>query len=127
MKTGITKNIRAVSFGIVAAMVLSLGLSALGAALFSHGMLPIASIHMVAWFITALASGGGAMVCAGMSGEKRLPLSLAAGLIYLLVIFVFRGLLFGEVAAHPWPIPLCVLLGCTCGALASSKKKRRKY
>ena len=127
MKTSVANNLWAVLFGIVTTLVISLGLSALMAALIGGGMFPIASAGIAAWVVTGIASLIGALVCAGKAGEKRLPLCLAAGVVYLLLVFVLRGLLFGGVAQRPWIIPLCVLLGSISGALASSKKKRRKY
>lgn len=127
MKTSAANNLWAVLFGVVTILVISLGLSALAAALIGGGILPISASGAAAWGITVIASLLGALICAGKAGEKRLPLCLASGVIYLLLAFILRGLMFGEVAGRPWIVPVCVLLGSLLGALASSKKKRRKY
>lgn len=127
MKTSMTNNLWGVLFGVITTLVLALVLCALGAALLGSGALPISAAGIYAWVVTVLASFFGALICAKKAGEKRLPLCLLSGGIYLLLVFVLRGLIFGDVAPRPWIVPLCVLGGSVLGAVLSSKQKRRKY
>ncbi len=127
MKTSMTNNLWAVLFGVIVTLAVSLGLCALGAALLGSGVLPISAAGIFSYAVTVLASFLGALVCAKKAGEKRLPLCLAAGGVYLLLVFVLRGLIFGGVASRPWIVPLCVVGGSILGAVLSSKQKRRKY
>lgn len=127
MKTSMTNNLWAVLFGVIATLAVSLGLCALGAALLGSGAMPISAAGVFSYVVTVLASFLGALLCAKKAGEKRLPLCLTSGAVYLLLVFVLRGLIFGGVAQRPWIVPICVLGGCVLGALLSSKQKRRKY
>ena len=126
MKTSMNK-LWAILFGMIATILASLLLCAIGAALLGSGALPISAAGIFAYAVTALAALFGALICAKKAGENRLPLCLASGGIYLLLVFVLRGLIFGDVAQRPWIVPLCVLAGSFLGAVLSSKQKRRKY
>lgn len=127
MKTSMTNNLRAILFGVATTILVSLALCAIGAAMLGSGVLPISAAGIFSYVVTALASFLGALICAKKAGEKRLPLCVAAGVIYLLLVFVLRGLIFGGVAERPWIVPICVLGGCVLGAVLSSKQKRRKF
>ena len=127
MKTGFKNRVWAVIFGAAAMLVLSLVLSAVAAALLSAEILPVGAEKVVCWVITALSAFLGALLCARRAGEKRLPLCVAAGVVYLLLAFVLRGLIFKEVGPQPWVVPVLVLVGSALGALASSGKKKRRY
>lgn len=127
MKTSMTNNLWAILFGVIATLVISLGLCAVGATLLGSGILPISAAGIFSYAVTVLASLLGALVCAKKAGEKRLPLCLTAGIIYLLLVFVLRGLVFKDVGTRPWIVPICVLGGSILGAVLSSKQKRRKY
>ena len=126
MKTGMN-NLWAVLFGVGTILVLSLVMSSAVAALVGGGTVPLSAAGVLSWIITAVCAVAGALVCAGKAGEKRLPLCLGTGLVYLLLVFVLRGLIYGEVAETPWIIPICVLVGCVTGALLSSGRKKRRY
>lgn len=127
MKTSITNNLWAILFGVVSTLLASLVLCAIGAAMLGSGVLPISAAGIFSYVVTVIASLLGALICAKKAGEKRLPLCLAAGAVYLLLVFVLRGLIFGGVAERPWIVPICALGGCVLGAVLSSKQKRRKY
>ena len=127
MKTGFKNRIWVVVFGAATMLVLSLVLSAVAAALLAAEILPVGAEEVVCWVITALSAFLGAMLCARRAGEKRLPLCMASGVVYLLLVFVLRGLFFKEVGPQPWVVPLLTVAGCVLGALASSGKKKRRY
>ncbi len=127
MKTGIKNRIWAVVFGVLAMLILTLALSGIAAALLSAEILPVGAEPGACWVIAALSAFLGAVVCARRAGEKRLPLCLAAGVVYLLAAFVLRGLIFKEVGPQPWVVPVLTLAGSILGALASSGKKKRRY
>lgn len=127
MKTGFKNRIWAVAFGVLAMLILSLVLSAIAAALISAEILPVGAENGVCWGIAGLVSFLGALVCARRAGEKRLPLCMASGVVYLLLAFVLRGLFFKEVGPQPWVVPVLTVAGCVLGALASSGKKKRRY
>lgn len=127
MKNGFKNRIWAVVFGVAAMMVLSLLLSAVAAALISAELLPVGAEKVICWVITALSAFLGALICARRAGEKRLPLCVASGVVYLLLAFVLRGLIYKEVGPKPWAIPVLALAGSALGALAASGKKKRRY
>lgn len=127
MKTGFKNRIWAVVFGVAAMLVLSLVLSGIAAALISAEILPVGMEKGVCWIIAAVSAFLGALFCARRAGEKRLPLCLISGVVYLLLVFVLRGLIFKEVGPQPWVIPILILAGSILGALAASGKKKRRF
>ncbi len=126
MKTT-ANTLRGVILGVLSPLLLTLVLAAVAAACVGGGMLPAGAIPAIAYAITVLASLLGAMICGKQAGKSRLPICLGSCCIYLLLIFVLRGLIYHSVSSQPWIIPVCALAGCVLGALLSSRKKRRRY
>lgn len=97
MKTSAANNLWAVLFGVVTILVISLGLSALAAALIGGGILPISASGAAAWGITVIASLLGALICAGKAGEKTSSTvsgvwcRLSAPCVYFAGADVWRG------------------------------------
>ena len=127
MKTGIQNRIRAVLQGVLTMLVISLLLSAVAAALIAAEILPVSAERIVCWIIGTLAAFLGAVVCAGRAGELRLPLCLTSAVVYLLLAFILRGLLFQDVGPQPWMMPILTVVGSVLGALMTSGKKKRRY
>ena len=75
--------------------------------------------------ITAAAAFAGAMTAAAAVGQRRLPVSLAVGAVYLLLMLMGRGLWFGG----QWsalPAIAVAAAALTAGLLSSRQKKRRR-
>ena len=123
---GSKNNLTAVGLGVATTLILSLGLAAIAAALVGKGVLPVHAMPVTGWVVTALAMLAGALLCGGRADCARLPLCVAAGVIYLLLIFLLRGLILRSVGENLWAIPLCVLTPSVVGAMLTSRKKRRR-
>ena len=127
MKTGNGKSdfLWAVLGGAVVMFVLSVTLTALSAVLIRGGMLPSggtpATVCVIA-FISALIGG---ICCAAYAKKAKLPLCLASVAVFLLCIFVLRGLIFRTVGDRPWLIPVWAVIGAVLGALIANIKIRR--
>ena len=115
-------TIGALIWGVLTALVTALALSAIAAALVGAGMLPAGGLKYVSWGITLLTGLAGGFMTAKQAGKLRLPLALATVGLYLLIVFVLRGLLYKNVCAEPWWIPIWTALGGIAGALAASGK-----
>ena len=75
--------------------------------------------------IAAAAAFAGAMTAAAAVGQRRLPVSLAVGAVYQLLMLMGRGLWFrGQWSALPAIAVAAAAL--TAGLLSSRPKKRRR-
>ena len=94
-------------------------------ALLSSGKLPEQSVPLLSMLIAAAAAFAGAMTAAAAAGQRRLPVSLAVGAVYLLLMLMGRGLWFrGQWSALPAIAVAAAAL--TAGLLSSRPKKRRR-
>lgn len=117
-------GLKAVLMGTGATLGLSMALTALTAALLGGGILP-ENLIVPACVITALAALAGGMTAAGNAGSLKLPMALASGAVYLLIVFVLRGLLYGSVGERPWLMPLMAMVGALAGGLLSAGRKKK--
>ena len=124
--TGVPEKLWAMGAGLAVTMLLSLALAALSAALMEAGTIQPQHMSILVCSITVLASLLGALVCGKKAEGTRLPLCLAACAVYLLLIFVLRGLIFGTTGSSLWMIPVCAFVGSVVGAMLSSRTKRRR-
>ncbi len=122
MKNG---TIGALLRGILTALAVSLILSGAASALVGAGLLP-GGLRYISWGVALLSGLSGGFMTAKQAGKFRLPLALAAVGLYLLVVFVLRGLLFKSVGLEPWRIPAWTAGGGVIGALAASGKTKKK-
>jgi FtsH-binding integral membrane protein len=123
-----TIQIRALLWGVVGMLLMSLGVGALIAALVESGMFRGGVLPAASWGITLVSGLFGGLITAKAAGKLRLPLALAAVLCYLLLIFILRGLIFRTVGETPWIIPIWAAAGGVIGALLASSgggKRRR--
>lgn len=119
-------TVGAILWGVLSALAVSLMLSGLAAALAGTGTLPIGAMQYAAWLVSLLAGLAGGFMTAKQAGKQRLPLALAAAGIYLLLIFVLRGILFRSVSSQPWWIPIWIVVGAIIGALWASKNGKKR-
>ena len=119
------KMLRSVVPGVIAMLALSLLLSAASAYLAGRGILPVSAMRGAACTITVIAALCGAILCGLRAGSARLPLCLVTGAVYLLLVFVIRGLIFRTTGDDLWIIPVCVLAASIAGAVITSAKKHR--
>ena len=112
--------------GALGAMLVGVILSMLLATLVHSGMMPVGGMTYGAWGITLLAGIAAGVLAAGISGQMRLPMALAAGGIYLLLALVLRGMIFGSMGDRPWVTAVILCLGALCGAVTQSGGKTRR-
>lgn len=124
--SGATGNLRAVLTGVAVILVISLALAAVSAALIGGGLIPSGAMSVLAYGGAVAASLLGAISCGRQATSARLPLCLISCGIYLLLVFVLRGLIFRTVGTSLWIVPVCVLGGAVVGAMLSSRAKRRR-
>lgn len=128
MKSSITAtsgSIWAIVISVTATMLISLVFAAVFAALVENGVIPAQSLSAIVYGISAVSALVGGILCGKKASKARLPLCVASCGIYLLIIFVLRGLVFKTVTSTPWIIPICAFIGAIIGAMLSSKSKRR--
>ncbi len=119
------RMLRSVGVGGLLAAAITFLLTMLLGALLSSGKLPEQSIPPLAMVIAAAAAFAGAMTAAAAVGQRRLPVSLAVGAVYLLLMLMGRGLWFrGQWSALPAVAVAAAVL--TAGLLSSRPKKRRR-
>lgn len=124
MKLG--TNMKGILAGILAALAVSAVLSAIFAALVSSGALPLSAMWILAVVISLFAGFLCGFVSASKFKKQKLPFAILTAGIYLLLIFVLRGLCFRDISDKPWLVLIAVVVGAVVGAvLASGKKKRR--
>jgi len=123
----INSNLRAFLLGIITIVLISLLLTMFAAWMIHVEILPISMLRGISCIISLVAAFTGGITCAKKAAAKRMPLCLGCGLVYLLMIFILRGVVFGNTGAQLWQIPIFTILGCLLGAVIGSGKKRRKY
>ena len=119
----IHRFVRPLAVGVLATLLFSLLLTAIAASLAGRGILPISVVPILV--ITSVSALLGGILCGTTAETARLPLCLAAGAAYLLLVFLLRGLFFHTVGPDPWRIPLCVIPSAAVGAILTNGKKRR--
>lgn len=117
-------GMKAVLMGAAVTLGLSMGLTALDAALLGAGVLP-ENMIVPACVITAASALVGGLTASGHAGSLKLPAALAAAGVYLLTVFILRGILFGDVSQRPWLMPLMAGLGALAGGVLSAGRKKR--
>ena len=114
--------------GCVMMLAVTSALAAVAAALFGGGVLPVFAMGTAAWIITFLGCLLGGIRVAGKADSMVLPGGLLAVGIYLLLVFVLRGILFQSVGDKVYIVVLAAVLGTLTGVLLSAgkgKKRRR--
>lgn len=119
-------QIRGVLVGSGVMVLASLLLSAIVSGLLVSGILPMGALKPAGWGITLLACFLGAMVTSRQTGAMPLPASLLAGLLYLAVIFIMRGVLFKTVGDRAYMVVILALAACILGALAGAGGGRKR-
>ena len=112
-----------VAAGVLATLLFSLLLTAVASILAGSGILPMSILPVMV--ISAVSALLGGILCGKTAETARLPLCLAAGALYLMLVFLLRGLFFHTVSPDFWRIPLCVIAAAAAGAILTSGKKRR--
>lgn len=120
-----TGSLKPVLTGAAAMLLLSMVLAGILAALMETGRVPVRDLGVPACGITILAALAGAWVCGKGVSKARLPLGLGACGLYLLTVFVLRGLIFYSVGERLWQIPLCAVLGTLAGAMISAGPRKK--
>ena len=111
------------ALGAVFCFVVSLLLAALVSALISSGTLPGEGIAFAVPVITLISAGIGGMIAARKAGSQRLAAALLCAVLYLLVAFVLRGLIYGSVSQKAWLIPALAAGGSVLGSILASLKR----
>lgn len=120
------KLAKGILIGAAGAMLAAVILSALFSLLVHSGAVPMGGMRYVAWGVTLIAGIAAGILAAGVTGQMRLPMALAAGGIYLLLALVLRGLLFGSMGERPWITVILLCLGALGGAMTQSHGKTRR-
>ena len=120
------KLAKGILIGAAGAMLVAVILSALFSLLVHSGAVPMGGMRYVAWGVTLIAGIAAGILAAGITGQMRLPMALAAGGIYLLLALVLRGLLFGSMGERPWITVILLCLGALGGAMTQSREKTRR-
>ena len=111
------------AYGVGTILIVSLILAAAASALVGRGTVPVNVIP--ACVIAGISGLLGGILCGKKAERARLPLCLAAGLLYLILAFVLRGVFFHTAAEGWWRIPLCLLPATAVGAILTSAGRRR--
>ncbi len=109
----VTAAVCLVLCGVCSAMILS-------------GILGEGAMPVLGWLVTALGCFFGAVTAAGKSGTKKLPMALIAVGLYVLSVFILRGICFGSAGERAWITALIALMAGVLGALAGTGKKQRR-
>ena len=117
--------LRAVGGGCLLAAGISLVLCMLLAAMLAGETLPEDLLQPLALPVALLSALAGGTLAAIMAGGRRLPAAMAAGALYVLLLFLLRALWF-EGAWAPWPAVAALAGALAAGLLATRRKKRRK-
>ena len=120
------KLAKGILIGVAGAMLAAVILSALFSLLVHSGAVSMGGMRYVAWGVTLIAGIAAGILAAGITGQMRLPMALAAGGIYLLLALVLRGLLFGSMGERPWITVILLCLGALGGAMTQSRGKTRR-
>ena len=109
--------------GIAAAI--TLGLAMLCGFLLSTEVIPEGLMPSMALPISLLSALAGSWIAAKSAGQQRLIVALGAGIVYLLIALLIRGLWFhGDWSFTP--VAAAAVGALAAGLLASKQKKRRK-
>ena len=120
-------NIGVPVVGSVIILAVSFVLSAVAAALFGRGVLPMSAMQSTSWIITFLGCLLGGVWVSGKTDTMVLPKGLLAGGIYLLFAFIMRGILFQSVGDKVYIPVLAGTLGAVLGAVLSAGKGKKRH
>ena len=107
---------KAMGWGVVCGMAVSMLLAAAVAGAIHGGAVPMEWIRYLAWGISASAK----------LGRARLPAAVGAAGCYLLLTLVLRGVVFGTLGQMPWATAAAVMAGAFAAAIMQSGKKKRR-
>ena len=113
------------SVGAGGSVVATLALSALAASLISRETISETSMDMVALAILILSSAVGALTAVKVTAHHRLPVCMASGCIYYLVLLSCTALFFGGVYSAVGVTGLAIFGGCGAVVLLGLKEGRR--
>ena len=117
---------KAMVWGAVCGMAVSLLLAAGVAGALHTGAVPMGWIRYLAWVSSAAAGLAAGLTAAAKLGRARLPAAMGAAGCYLLLAQILRGVIFGTLGQTPWATAAAVLAGAFAAALTQSGKKKRR-
>ena len=115
----------AAALGAGGSILVSLALSALSAKLVSQEITSISSIDMMVVGTLVLSAMIGAILACAMCARPRLPVCLATGMVFYLVLFACNALMFDGMCDNFWGTAIAILGGCGAVALMGLKGERR--
>lgn len=117
-----------VLFGSLTMLMVELILAAICGGLVLSGLFSANAMPVMACVGAVLACFCGGNLAAKKCSSLRLPVALVSAVLFLLVIYVLRGCIFGTVGDRPWRMVLSAVFGAFCGVLpgTGNVKKRRR-
>ena len=112
--------------GVLTTLSASLLFASLGAVLVHSGTIPAEYVDAVTCLISFLSAFLGGVVCGRKTPGKRLFLCVLCGILYLLIVFILRGIIW-ETLPRSCMIPTATVLGSVLAALLCSRRRQRKY
>lgn len=125
MKKSKSGNMESIVYGTGTIMIAALVLAIPATFLIMGSVLPQSVMMILGLIITGIASFSGGWVAAKKAAKSPLPMALLSVGIYLLIVFVVRGLLFGGVAEQPWWVVLVAVVAAVTGSMTATGKKQR--
>ena len=120
-----SEMIVAAAAGAGGSVLVTIALCALAAKLVSLEITSDSSVDIIVVGILILASAIGSLVACGMCARRRLPVCLATGVIYYLLLVASNILLFNSVYYALGGTAVAVLGGCGAVALIGLKGEKR--
>ena len=125
MKKAKSSGFMPILYGIGTMLITTLVLSIPGAALVTGGMVNQRALSVLAVIITALGGFFGGWTASKKAQKSPLPMAVISAALYLLLVFIVRGLLFGGVAEKPLWIILAAMIAAVAGGIVGTGKKQR--
>lgn len=127
-KESSVSGLRAILYGLLAALLLGLVFCGLGGFLLDKEVLRPGAVVPASWGIGLFCGLMGGMTASQKAGHQKILYAVVTALLFLLVLFILRGILFKTVAESPWGVPIASVIGSILGAMLGSKsgKRRRK-
>ena len=116
--------LRAAGLGTGLALLCAAGLAALEAAMLSAGKLPESAAALMAAVTAALASLLGGTAACRTAAQKRLPVALGTGALFVLVLLAVHVVWFPG-PLRLMPAAAAIAGAVTAGLLSAGKKTRR--
>ena len=117
---------KAMGWGVVCGMAVSMLLAAAVAGAIHGGAAPMEWIRYLAWGISAAAGMAAGISASAKLGRARLPAAVGAAGCYVLLTLVLRGVVFGTLGQMPWATAAAVMAGAFAAAIMQSGKKKRR-